>query len=457
MIALYPRVSTQEQALKGYSIDEQIEMMTKYCEAMRWDNFKTYTDAGFSGADMERPNLKKLIRDIKQGKIEKVLVWKLDRLSRSQKDTLYLLEDLFLPNNVDFISMSENFDTSSPFGKAMIGMFSVFAQLEREQIRERITLGRNARAKKGMWHGGNVPPIGYDYIDGQLKINDFEAMQVRVCFKLFQAGHTYTEIANTLNSKGWTHKYGSWSLQRVRSVLDKPIYAGIVTFDGNKYEGIHEPIIDKETFEGVGALIQSTSHNYHRRSISEAYLLGKIWCSHCGKRYTRTVSTTGHKKDNPKISYYTCSARLRPKDFKCDNTPHRSDEIDRIVFDSLRDLVLSDVIEYRSENRSDSQKSLNKELEKIKKQREKLIDLYTMGTFSPDELQHKAEELYDKQKAIEEQLTDERSLDDMEVMIDSIGDVLDNGDPVTIRSLVDALIDHVEIDGDDITIYWNFD
>ena len=118
---------------------------------------------------------------------------------------------------------------------------------------------------------------------------------------------------------------------------------------------------------------------------------------------------------------------------------------------------MSDVIEYRSENRSDSQKSLNKELEKIKKQREKLIDLYTMGTFSPDELQHKAEELYDKQKAIEEQLTDERSLDDMEVMIDSIGDVLDNGDPVTIRSLVDALIDHVEIDGDDITIYWNFD
>ena len=457
MIALYSRVSTAEQAREGYSIGEQQDRLAKYCESRGWKGYKHFTDPGFSGGNMNRPALQEMIAKIKDGTVTKVIVYKLDRLSRSQKDTIELLEDLFLPNNVDFISMSENFDTSSPFGKAMIGMFSVFAQLEREQIKERITLGRNARAKKGMWHGGNVPPIGYDYIDGQLKINDFEAMQVRVCFKLFQAGHTYTEIANTLNSKGWTHKYGRWSLQRVRSVLDRPVYAGIVTFDGNKYEGIHEPIIDKETFETVGALIQSTSHNYHRRSISEAYLLGKIWCARCGKRYTRSISTTGHKKDNPKISYYTCSARLRPKDHKCDNTPHRSDEIDSIVFDSMRELVLSDVIEYRAENKSDSHKSLKKELEKIKKQREKLIDLYTMGTFSSDELQHKADELQGKQKAIESQLSDERSLDEMEVMIESIGDVLDSGDPVTIRSLIDALIDHIEIDGEDIMIYWDFD
>ena len=458
MIALYSRVSTSEQAKEGYSIGEQHERLQKYCESRGWKGFKHFTDPGFSGGNMDRPALQDMIAKIKDGTITKVIVYKLDRLSRSQKDTLLLIEDLFIPNHVDFISMSENLDTSSSFGMAMVGMLSCFAQLERQNIKERITLGRNARAKKGMWHGGSCSPIGYDYIDGQLKINDFESLQIRECFNLYQAGHTYTEIANTLNSKGWTHRHGKWSLQRVRSVLINPVYIGCVTFDGQQYEGVHEPIIDKQTFDAVGALIakNSTSHNYNRRPIHEAYLLGKIWCAKCGKRYTRTISTTGHKKNNPKISYYTCSARIRPKDYKCNNTPHRSDEIDNIVFDSMKELVLSDVIEYRAENKSDSHKSLGKELEKIKKQREKLIELYTMGTFSPNELQSKADELNRKQKAIESQLSDKRSIDEMEYMINSIGDVLNHGDPVMIRSIIDELIDHIEIDGEDVIIYWDF-
>ena len=122
MIALYSRVSTQEQAANGHSIDEQKERLESYCKALGWSDFKHYTDAGHSGGTIYRPALQELIRDI-QG-IEKVLVYKLDRLSRSQKDTLYLIEDVFLKNGVGFASVSENFDTGSPFGKAMIGMLA---------------------------------------------------------------------------------------------------------------------------------------------------------------------------------------------------------------------------------------------------------------------------------------------------------------------------------------------
>lgn len=182
-IALYPRVSTQEQALNGHSIDEQIERMNKYCEAMGWQVYKTYTDAGYSGANTDRPALKRMIKDIEAGKIDKVLVYKLDRLSRSQLDTLYLIEKVFLANNTDFVSMSENFDTSTPFGRAMIGILAVFAQLEREQIKERMMMGKEARAKKGHYHGSNCYPIGYDYIDGHLVPLEFEAIQIKMILR----------------------------------------------------------------------------------------------------------------------------------------------------------------------------------------------------------------------------------------------------------------------------------
>ena len=127
MIAIYVRVSTQEQAQNGYSVEEQTERLKKYSEAIGRNDFKIYTDGGFSGGNTDRPALQELINDIKSHLIDKVIVYKLDRLSRSQLDTLYLIEKVFLANDCDFVSISENFDTSTPFGKAMIGILAVFA------------------------------------------------------------------------------------------------------------------------------------------------------------------------------------------------------------------------------------------------------------------------------------------------------------------------------------------
>jgi site-specific DNA recombinase len=150
-VALYIRVSTLEQAEHGYSLQEQEQRLKDYCSAKDWTIKKIYKDGGYSGGSLDRPAMQQLIKDCK--KYNMILVYKLDRLSRSQKDTMYLIEDVFLANGVQFTSMSENFDTSTPLGMAMIGILSVFAQLERAQIKERMRMGQTARAKKVMWCG----------------------------------------------------------------------------------------------------------------------------------------------------------------------------------------------------------------------------------------------------------------------------------------------------------------
>ena len=219
-VAIYVRVSTQEQAQEGYSIDAQTERLQAYCRAKDWTVFGVYTDAGYSGSNTKRPDLQRLLTDVRAGLVDCVLVYKLDRLSRSQKDTLMLIEDTFLAAGVAFVSMSENFDTSTPLGRAMVGILSVFAQLEREQIRERMAMGRAERARQGLYHGGGWKPFGYDYVDGRLVVNPIEAEAVKDTYRLFLDEHaTFYEISKYIE----THYGRSIDHAVVRSILDTPI------------------------------------------------------------------------------------------------------------------------------------------------------------------------------------------------------------------------------------------
>lgn len=152
---MYIRVSTNFQFEEGYSVGAQTEKLEKYCNYQEIDNYDLYIDGGYSGSNLNRPEMKRLIKEIQEGKVESVVVVKLDRLSRSQKDTIYLLEDVFEANDVGFISLNENFDTTTPYGKAMVGILSVFAQYERENIRERTQMGITERIKTGKWRGRN--------------------------------------------------------------------------------------------------------------------------------------------------------------------------------------------------------------------------------------------------------------------------------------------------------------
>ncbi len=161
--AIYVRVSTDAQAEEGYSVEAQKEQLAAYCISKGIKNYEFYIDGGWSGSSINRPEIQRLIRDAKAHKLSHCIVCKLDRLSRSQKDTLYLIEDVFIPNDVSFVSLNETIDTASPTGKMMIGILSAFAQLERENIRLRTRMGMKERVKDGYWMGGGRTPFGYDY------------------------------------------------------------------------------------------------------------------------------------------------------------------------------------------------------------------------------------------------------------------------------------------------------
>ena len=161
-VALYLRVSTEQQ-IENYSIPLQQERMKSFCKSKGWDAMTEYVDAGYSGSNLDRPALKQLQKDLEDKKINRVIVYRLDVLSRSQRDTLYLIEEMFLPNNVEFISLSETIDTATPFGRAAIGVLSVFAQLERETILERLRSCHHKMVREeGLWAGGaGTTPYGY--------------------------------------------------------------------------------------------------------------------------------------------------------------------------------------------------------------------------------------------------------------------------------------------------------
>jgi site-specific DNA recombinase len=290
-VAIYVRVSTQEQAEEGYSIQMQTERLKKYCEAKEWTVANIYTDPGYSGGNINRPALSKMLSDITAGNIDLVLVYKLDRLSRSQKDTLYLIEDIFLKNNVDFVSMSENFDTSTPLGRAMIGILSVFAQLEREQIKERMAMGNIGRAKEGYWRGGSGVPIGYNFTkgDSKLLVNEYEAMQVREIFDLFIKGNTFHGIANIMRSK-YSNRYSSWkNSSTIAKIITNTTYTGKLRYKGEEYEGQHEAIISEEIFRAAQIRyfeIKKSFTSSQKTPYKGKHLLsGMIFCGNCGARY----------------------------------------------------------------------------------------------------------------------------------------------------------------------------
>ena len=457
MIALYARVSTHEQAVNGHSIDEQNERMQKYCEAMGWRLFRFYTDAGYSGANTDRPALQKMLSDIKDGRITKVVVYKLDRLSRSQKDTLSLIEDGFLSNNVDFVSMTENFDTSTPFGRAMIGILSVFAQLEREQIKERMGMGKVGRAKKGLYHGGGHVPIGYRYQDGVLKVDEYEAMQIREIHEMYQKGMTFYQINEELHRKGYSHAYGNWSIQAVKHVLFKDVYVGNISHNGEVYQGQHEPIVSVETFQRSKEIYEAKDRLKYIHPSRTSVLGGLIYCKRCGARYVAYCSG--------KYRYYGCHSRRKDnkamvKDASCKNQNFRMQELDEIVFDEIR--KLSTERNFERVHPVDDRKSdlIRAEIAKIESQKSRFLDLYGLGQFTVEQLQDKVMTLSDRQRSLESELnrmqeasmTEERALE----LISSFEDVLRNGSLEEIRLLVSSLIERIDIDGENLEIKWAF-
>lgn len=481
-VALYPRVSSHEQ-VEGYSIGEQIERLTKYCEAMEWEIYKIYTDPGYSGGNTDRPGLQEMLKDVRSGKVQKVVVYKLDRLSRSQKDTMLLIEDEFLAHGVDFVSMSENFDTSTPFGRAMIGILAVFAQLERENIKERTMIGKEARAKEGKWGGGSSEPIGYDYDPStdMLEINEYEKMQILEAVDLFLKGIPLRAICRVFTAKGYVYrgrskKTHAWDPQRLKYVFSNKMYLGYIRHGDNWYKGNHDPILDEDTFNRIEKLLNQRSErfakNIKKNTTQTSYLGGMIYCKHCGARYAK--QTGSKNKQGLQPMYYCCYSRNKRvpkmiKDPNCLNKNWKMQELDEIIINEIK--KLSTDPEYfhairKSKNLETG--STNKiqvietEIKNIDDQISRFMDLYGIGKFTIDQVSSKVDPLNEQRKALEKELESlnvtPEELDETTTLeiVSSFGDVLDRGDLNEIRLVIGSLIYYIEIDNEDIYIHWKF-
>jgi len=324
--AIYIRVSTDAQREEGYSIDAQKEMLQAHCVSKGLKNYSYYIDGGFTGSNIERPEMQRLISDVKQGKISHVIVYKLDRLSRSQKDTLYLIEDVFNPNGVDFISMNESMDTSTPLGRLMLGILSAFAQLERENIRERTRMGMKERVKSGKWMGGGRTPFGYDYDEekGTLVPNK-DAERVRKVYEMYLKGHSTAHIAQTLGLK-----YDKLAYQ----IITRKSNAGYIVYNGEEYLGNHEPIISLETYEAAMRYMKERSV----KKVSESNYLftGLLYCGKCGAkmRYQKWG-----KRDCKLVCYSQDKNKVHLiKDPNCDN--------EKLWASEIEDLIIKDLLSY---------------------------------------------------------------------------------------------------------------
>jgi site-specific DNA recombinase len=397
-----------------------------------------------------------------------VLVYKLDRLSRSQKDVLYLVEDVFDKHGIYFSSMTENFDTSTPFGKAILGILAVFAQLEREQIRERTMMGKQARAEEGKWGGGSTVPTGYDYVNGELVINEFEAMQIKEIAKMFLDNVPLRRIATICDEKGYVTKHGEWDAKGIRRVLSNKLYLGYMKYHNKYYKGTHTPILDQETHDKIMLLMNARAEQYGTSYKPYTTLLGGIlYCKHCGGKYAKRPNTNG-------TLWYSCYSRNKSmkkmiKDPNCKNKNYKVIELDAEIISCITQLSIDPAFveqirhEKPKNNVEDKRKTISAEIEKILSQISNMMNLYSLNKMPIELIDKEISTLNNKRVALEKELDSLKApeIDEDEMTIEQIQSLanLINDENLTLedkRNIVQSLIYYIEIDNEDVIIHWKF-
>lgn len=285
-----------------------------------------YDDGGYSGGTLERPALQRLFRDIRENKIDCVVIYKIDRLSRSLFDFQQIIE-LFDGCNVSFASVTQNFTTDDSVGRLMLNVMLSFAQYERELTGERIRDKIDASKKRGMWMGGTIP-LGYDAKDGKLTINQDEVTIIKNLFDIFIETESVTETARELNKNGFATKTWiarSGKIQRgkkfnkasVRRIIENPLYAGKIKHKKKVYDGLHEAIITEEIWQKANGIIIRDPETKIVSPVSRVNLApllkGMMNCGVCGSKMTPTYTS----KRGIKYRYYVCSASSKGNNDEC--------------------------------------------------------------------------------------------------------------------------------------------
>src|SRR5207247_8489426 len=318
--AIYTRKSTEEGLEQEFnSLDAQREAGEAYVASQKSEGWTClearYDDGGFTGGNMERPALKRLLADIEAGLIEAVIVYKVDRLSRSLLDFARMMET-FDKWHVSFVSVTQQFNTASSMGRLVLNVLLSFAQFEREIISERTRDKIAATRRKGKWSGG-LPVLGYD-VDPQvlrLVVNPKEATQVRAIFDLYLKHQALLPVVQELERRGWRTK--AWMTRKGRKLGGQPFvktnlhklltnatYAGKLRYTKERHNGEHPAIVDPVKWQKVQELLQRHRHRGSaERNGSGAILKGLLYCRPCGCAMSPTYSSKGSKR----YRYYVCS------------------------------------------------------------------------------------------------------------------------------------------------------
>ena len=350
-VAIYTRKSTEEGLdLEFNSLDSQREYILDYIRRQNAGGAnlqvipQSYDDGGYSGKDTKRPALKRLLEDVDSGLVDVVMVYKLDRISRSMSDFLRLMERL-AARGVGFVAVTQPIDTASPAGRMTQNMLMCMAQFERELDSERQRDKAAASRRKGIWTGGALP-YGYLNVEKKLVPDPFASKVVAErIFKRFTECGSAPMVARELNEANIRNYKGNrWRSETVAMILRNHVYAGEVFFQGEVYPGAHEPIVSKEVWTLANQLLEedvASRRQRGQRTLANSMnglspLTGIIRCGHCDSAMTPTWT---RKKNGLKYCYYACVAGNRDPARECPVKRVPAGQMEMAVLDSVADLM----------------------------------------------------------------------------------------------------------------------
>lgn len=418
--AIYARVSTEEQAREGMSIDTQLDKLMAYARLQDWSNVVPFVDEGESAKDMNRPALKRLIELVKKGKVARVITMTVDRLSRNLLDMLNFIE-LCEAHNTAYVCITLNFDTSSPIGRMVLQILAAFAEFERAMIASRVKINMSQIVSKKKRYLA-VPPFGYQFDkEGKLVIVEEEAEWIRRAVDMFIAGYGYRSIAVFFNQNGIkTRKGKPWSSSTIRSMLTNELYTGKVIWSRRYYdkkgkmkwrdesdwvvaENAHEPIIMADQWDEIQKRITRRMPRGGEKQMKHR-LSGLLICGHCGHRMvSRRYGSKGPNKDR---MIFVCSEYQ--KNGGCQFNYIYEDEAEREVYKVLEELAHG-MVNVKSEDLEAATTTLLEEFARrealINQKFQRQIQAYENGLISDPDLKIAQErvarerELLEREKA----------------------------------------------------------
>ncbi|MBX9955093.1 recombinase family protein [Peribacillus simplex] len=449
-VAIYVRVSTDEQAKEGYSLGAQKEKLEAFCFSQGWEIKKIYIEEGQSAKDTNRPQLKLLMNELDL--FDVALVYKLDRLSRSVADINELLQT-FEKNGVSFKSATEPYDTTTAQGKLLINIFASLAQFEREQLAERVQMGMSKKANLGERNGGKAP-FGYKLQDGKLIINEEEARYIRDIFRLYTSGKGMRTITLYLNQFG-VYK----DIRTVGRMLENPVYSGRLRWANNSKMDVivsdeinHPPIIDQELFNQAQKL-RNQRFKEGKKATSPYPFSGVLRCGRCGS------PLSGYFKKARGTKHYICIAKKNKG--TCD-LPMFTEQALTIEF--LGNLSADDPDRFFSltsdfnldspiiEDQTQLLKKLEKELSIIKTRKKNWLNALGNGVISQEEYLIMTQEDSKKEKILKDQLEDlpkgNATMDRESIikLLESISDLWNTATDFEKKSFINELFTSIIVD-----------